>query len=252
MVDRQRTLEPLDLRYPGGKGLAGLAEWIVAHQPPHVFYAEPFAGKGGVFRRKPPALRSYLIDADPDVVAWWAAQRAPGAIVTLGDGIRWLELAAEWAGPDLLIYIDPPYLPEVRTKRRCYRCELTYEDHVRLLHAVHALRCPAMVSGYWSMLYADMLGQWGEVRRDVITRGGVMRTESLWLNPACSLQDRSPGVAMQYSELGHTFRERERVNRKLSRWSAKFRAMSSHERRAMMLALLDAERSGCHPRRRRR
>jgi DNA adenine methylase len=251
MVDRQRTLEPLDLRYPGGKGLAGLAEWIVAHQPPHVFYAEPFAGKGGVFRHKPPALRSWLIDSDPEVIAWWNAQDAPGAIVTVGDGIRFAELAAEWGGPDLLCYYDPPYLPEVRTKRRCYRHELTREQHVRLLDAWSAHRCPAMVSGYWSELYADRLAGWRLVTREVITRGGVLRTECLWLNPACA-DPPSPGVSMQYSALGGNFRERERINRKLSRWSAKFRAMDSRERRAMLLALLDADRSGCRPRRRRR
>ena len=40
-------LDPLDFRYPGGKALAGLAEWICS---------------------KVPALRSWLIDADASIV----------------------------------------------------------------------------------------------------------------------------------------------------------------------------------------
>lgn len=235
------TADPLDMRYPGGKGVAGFAEWIVSHFPPHVWYAEPFAGKAGVFRHKAPALRSWLIDADPAVVAWWAAQAAPGAICAAGDGIRWLELAGEWGPPELLVYCDPPYLPETRTKRRCYRREMTPDDHRRLLDALRALRCPAIVSGYWSPLYADALAGWRMTTREVITRGGTLRTECLWISPAAPAA--SPGVAMQYSALAGNFRERERINRKLSRWAARFRSMTPHERRAVLLALLDADRS---------
>lgn len=243
---RATSAEPLDLRYPGGKGLSGLAEWIISLQPPHVFYAEPFAGKAGVFRHKPPALRTWLIDSDPEIVAWWNKLAPPGAIVQCGDGIRFAELVAEWGGPDLLCYYDPPYLPEVRTKRRCYRHEMTRDDHLRLLAALVAHRSPAMVSGYWSPLYADQLAGWSLDTREVITRGGTLRTECLWRNPAC-LQAGSSQLSMEYSALGSSFRERERVHRRLSRWRAKLTKMPRHERRAMMLALIDAERITSHP-----
>lgn len=249
MVDRHFTAvaraarldDPCDMRYPGGKGLTGLAEWIVAQQPPHVFYAEPFAGKAGVFRHKPPALRTWLIDADPDVIAWWQRQRSPGCTAVVGDGIRWLEIATEWAPHDLLVYLDPPYLPEVRTRRRCYRYELTRDQHEQILRAAVRLPCPVMISGYHSELYEQQLAGWRREEREVITRGGVLRTECLWLNPLCTPAS-SPGVAMQYSDLGTDYRERERVAKRLKRWSAKFRGMDSHERRAVLLTLLAAER----------
>lgn len=253
MLDRLSTeaaglpAKPLDLRYPGGKGLAGLAEWIVSLAPPHVFYAEPFAGKGGVFRHKAPALRTYLVDHDPDVIAWWERQSLPGVIAHTGDGIRWLELAAEWAPPDLLIYVDPPYLLTTRVKKRIYKRELTAQDHLRILRAVKRLRCPVTLSGYWSNLYFEELAVGFDCqKREVITRGGTLREECLWRNFAClRLQEESPALAMQYSALGADFRERERVGRKLKRWTAKFERMDSRERRAMLLALLDAERAAC-------
>lgn len=118
-------LEAKDLAYPGGKSQPGVADWICEQLPPHVFYAEPFAGKGGVFRAKPPALRTWLIDRNEEIVDWWWRLTAPGTIVSGGCGIRWCELAAEWGPEDLLIYCDPPYLPETRSGRRVYKHELT-------------------------------------------------------------------------------------------------------------------------------
>lgn len=232
--------DPLDFRWPGGKGLAGLHQWIVGNLPPHVWYAEPFCGKGGVFRNKPPALRSWLIDADPAVVAWWGAQRLPGAIVQHGDGIRWCELAAEWGPADLLVYLDPPYMLETRT-RKLYRHELSAPDHARLLAAATAIRGPVVVSGYWSPLYAERLDGWRCEKRWVITRGGTLREECLWLSPGVELLASSK-LTVGYSELGHNFRERERVARKLKRWGEKLRRLPRAERRALLLAMLEEER----------
>lgn len=260
MIDRVQpnvTMDPLDLRYPGSKGLAGLYQWICARLPAHVFYAEPFAGKGAIFRHKPPALRTWLIDRDPDVVTWWHRQSRPGFLenprnivdadesgrshvrILQGCGIRWLELAAEWAPPDLLIYVDPPYLPETRVRKNLYRHELTAADHVRLLRAVLKLRCPVLVSGYMSDLYARALDGWTLETREVITRGGTMRTECLWSNAARA----SSSIAMDYQLLGADFRERQRVSRKVKRWTADFRRLPARERAALLLALLDAERT---------
>lgn len=45
------------MSYPGGKNASGLPQWIVAAQPTHTVYCEPFLGHGAVMRNKPPALR---------------------------------------------------------------------------------------------------------------------------------------------------------------------------------------------------
>ena len=263
--------DPLDLRYPGGKGVAGLAEWIVGQFPAHIYYAEPFIGKGSVFRAKPPALRSWLVDSDPAVIEWWRQQSfSPGSIVAAddgirnrqprrcaiaesetqprssavtmlqADGIRFVELAAEWQLPELLTYIDPPYMLATRTKRRLYANEMADADHQRLLAAVKQLRGPTFVSGYRSDLYLAELSDWRLETRWVITRGGTLREECLWSNVVSD--PKSSALAMQYSALGSNFRERERIARKVARWSANFQAMPRHERRAILLELLDAER----------
>lgn len=260
--------EPLDLRYPGGKGLAGLYQWIVSQLPAHVFYAAPFAGKDAVFIEKSPALRSFLIDKNPDVVKWWDRQiawpdrkrrrlRTPAAALVMpsddghrprsaitvrqGCGIRFVELVAHYKIRDLLIYLDPPYLPETRVKLQLYGAhEMSYDDHVRLLRG--ALRCigPVVVSGYESPLYASMLKGWKCSKRRVITRGGTPAIECLWSNAAASRA--SSAVSMQYSELGDSFRMRQQVDRKRVRWSQNFRGCSPTERRAILLELLKAER----------
>jgi hypothetical protein len=236
------TADAEDVRYPGSKNQAGVADWIVGMMPTHVYYAEPFAGKGAVYRAKPPALRTWLIDQDPDVIDWWSATRGP--IVSRGDGIRWCELAAEWAPPDLLIYCDPPYLLSTRSKRRIYRHELTDDDHRRLLTALRGCRCPVLISGYRSDLYDDQLHGWRRAERDVMTRGGVLRRECVWQNDRSRAQ---PAVTMEYSQLGIDYRERQRVARKIARWKRMLRKMPAAERRAMLLALIDDSQR--HPRR---
>jgi DNA adenine methylase len=231
---------PLDLRYPGGKGVAGLAEWICARLPAHVYYAEPFAGHGGVLRSKLPSLRSYIVDRDEEVLGWWERLARPGVIARLGDGIRWCELAADWAPPELLIYCDPPYLPETRVKRKVYRHEMSRADHERLLKALTRCRCSVAISGYASKLYDEALAGWRRYSRWCITRGGTLREEILWT----SGEPVKAAIGVGYSDLGETFRQRERVNRKADRWASRLLAMPPAERRAVYLRLVDSMRLG--------
>ena len=253
--------------YPGGKGVPGLASWICSRFPSHVYYAEPFAGKGAIYRAKTPCLRSFLIDSDCFTVDWWKRRSAAGLDesdvggsrrhrrrgymeVFHGCGIRFCELAAEWGPSDLLVYCDPPYLLETRSKKRIYRNEMSDSDHLRLLNAITAISGPVLISGYWSELYASKLSKWKCAKRFVMTRGGVKRKECLWSNPAAARA--SSGVSMEYSDLGTDWRERDRVSKKVRRWVANYSKLHSRERRANMLALLDAENANAGPNRRKR
>lgn len=216
--------------------MAGLAEWIIDQLPVHVYYAEPFAGKAGVYRRKIPALRTWLIDEDEEIVAWLNANSLPGTTVSHGDGIRFCQIAADLVADDqFLLYCDPPYLPSTRVKKKLYKHEMTCDDHKALLDALIRCRFPVYISGYQSELYLDVLSQWKYLTRDVITRGGVMRTEYLWRN----VDRPSSSVAMKYSQLGDNFRERQRVKRKAERWSRKMAEMPHDERMAVYLAMVD-------------
>jgi DNA adenine methylase len=245
-------LEPLDLRYAGGKGLAGLQQWICAQQPPHVRYFEPFAGKAGVFRLKTPALSTMLMDRDDAIVDWLMAYvdrcRADrghrqggrgGAHVTVvqGDGIDWLHSIADECEADWLIYCDPPYL-STRSKLNLYRYEMSDADHRRFLRAACRLRCPVMISGYRCDLYMDRLAGWTLKTRWVITRGRTMADECLWSNAAAS---EAHAFGMTYDQLGQDYRQRERVAKLVKRWGQDFSKRPAIERRAILLALLNAE-----------
>ncbi len=60
-----------------------------------------------------------------------------------------------------------------------------------------------------------------------------MATEWLWMNfpPPLELHD--------YRYLGQTFRERERIQRKRKRWTARLRCMPALERYAILSAIAD-------------
>ena len=227
--------------YPGGKGQSGLIQWILGMLPGHVYYCEPFAGHAGVFRAKGAALRSWLIDRDEDVSMWLRGAVGAAAMVECGDGVRWMELAAEWGwGPgEGLVYVDPPYLMSTRSGRRRYAWELTAWEHRRILSAAVAMAAAVVISGYESRLYMEMLEGWRCERRRVRTRWGGWRTECVWLNGACAAMP--PGAGGEYARWGGTFRERGRVSKRVDRWGRRFSAMAAAERRAVLGRLLAIE-----------
>ncbi len=240
-------MEVLDLRYPGGKGLAGLQQWICSLLPPHVHYVEAFAGKAGVFRGKHPSLTSTLIDRDAETVAWltrhikrWGDGGGGHLRVVQGNGIEWMERAADDDGldPETLVYCDPPYHPATRVRLNLYRYEMADRDHRRFLRAATRLRCSVVISGYMCDLYADRLHGWALQTRQVITRGRTMATECVWRNGTAT---EVSAFGLSYDQLGGSFRERERVSRLVKRWEAKFGARTDIERRAILLALLNQE-----------
>lgn len=101
------------------------------------------------------------------------------------------ELIAYWDSPRALIYLDPPYLPDTRSKsgKRAgasydsYAHELTIEDHAQLLDQALASKAMLLISGYPSDLYESRLQSW--TRREVKARShrNLPRTEVLWINP---------------------------------------------------------------------
>lgn len=93
-------------------------------------------------------------------------------------------------GPGTLHYIDPPYMPGTRCRRAssAYRHEMTEDQHAELLCTVKGLRGMVVLSGYDSLLYTQALADWDVRRTKSMASGGrgtVMRTECVWLNPAC-------------------------------------------------------------------
>ena len=94
-----------------------------------------------------------------------------------------LEVIRRFNYPNVLIYVDPPYLMSVRgARQKLYRHEMTDQGHLELLEALRAHRGPVLLSGYASPLYDRVLEGWYKetaTSQDQLSR---KREEVLWMN----------------------------------------------------------------------
>ena len=59
---------------------------------------------------------------------------------------------------------------------------MTDSDHVKLLESLKAHKGPALISGYESDLYGDMLQDWYRVETTCYSQIGSKKKEVLWMN----------------------------------------------------------------------
>jgi hypothetical protein len=216
------------MRYPGGKGGAGIHQKIINLIPKHNTYIEAFVGGGAIYRAKSPALASIVIDADRIPLEALQPHLSPSTTVVHGDATRFLR-SYPWTGKEF-VYCDPPYVMASRSGRRIYRYEMTDEQHLDLVSVLLTIPAAAMLSGYRNAIYDDALSSWHRIDFEAMTRGGV-RTESLWLNYE------PPAVPSELTFLGDNYRERERIKRKKARWAEKLRGLPLAEQHAIMEVL---------------
>lgn len=93
-----------------------------------------------------------------------------------------LELITIYNNPDTLLYVDPPYLPETRSKTKQYKNEMTEGEHVELLKTLKASKSNVILSGYDSGLYNDFLKGWQKAEKKTTCENGKPRTEVIWIN----------------------------------------------------------------------
>lgn len=217
----------------GGKGQAGTYQTIINQIPPHSTYIELFAGGGAVLRCKRPAQYSIAVDADAAAVAALAGLGIPGLTAKVGDALDFLR-KYPWIGGEF-VYLDPPYLGETRkSQRRYYAHEFETEElHLELLSLLLAVPAGVYlcISGYRSPLYDAMLPGWRRVDYQVVTRGGGLATESLWMNYP------EPTELHDYSFLGDNYREREKIARRKKRWRRRLESMPALERYALLSSI---------------
>jgi DNA adenine methylase len=93
-----------------------------------------------------------------------------------------LDLIRRFDSPEVLMYLDPPYLPQARAGGRMYRKEMTAADHEELLHEILRTKARVILSGYGSELYDEVLHQWHRREKKAYAQGGLRRTEVIWCN----------------------------------------------------------------------
>lgn len=90
------------------------------------------------------------------------------------------------AAPDVLLYVDPPYLGTTRSHRNRYGTEMRDEaQHRELAAALADCRAAVVLSGYHSPLYAELYAEWHRYEKSATTgnaKGDRSRTEVLWSN----------------------------------------------------------------------
>lgn len=117
-----------------------------------------------------------------------AGERFSGVVIENRDAV---DVMRQHDAVDTLHFVDPPYVHSTRTRTGSggYRHEMIDDDHLRLIDALKGLKGYVVLSGYDSELYTDVLGDWRRYTTQARisgSRGSGIRTEVIWLNPACS------------------------------------------------------------------
>lgn len=92
-----------------------------------------------------------------------------------------LTLIERYDNENTLIYLDPPYLQNLR-KKNMYKCEMSDEQHIEMLRLIKKSKSKIILSGYDNDLYNSELFNWVTAEKETIAQMGLHRTEKLWMN----------------------------------------------------------------------
>lgn len=215
--------------YFGSKATSGLCQAIIAMMPPHDTYIETHLGGGAIMKRKPPAMRNIAIDLDPEVLISFDCDYPVEKVQSCAH--RFLSAYA-FSGHEL-VYCDPPYLHSTRTSNRRYRFDYTEQDHIELIALLKKIPCSVVLSGYPSILYDELLPDWGNLELQVMNQGGV-RTEKLWFNF-------TPDRVHWSRYAGRNFTDRQRIKRKAESWGRRYQTLPRAERLAVLSSIMAVE-----------
>lgn len=115
-----------------------------------------------------------------------------GAAIALTDAVienkPALEVIQYYDAPDVLFYVDPPYVKRTRSGggHTRYAHEMSDQDHRDLADVLRECRGMVLLSGYDSELYRELYPDWQTVSKTATTNGNSVATEYLWLSPNAS------------------------------------------------------------------
>lgn len=100
-----------------------------------------------------------------------------------------IDFIHELDSPESLAYVDPPYLHETRTATKCYKHEMTTEQHELLIDCLYGMKGKFILSGYPNDLYDDAAQEFGWNRIDIeidnkssSAKSKEKKIERLWAN----------------------------------------------------------------------
>lgn len=91
-------------------------------------------------------------------------------------------LIAKYNSPDVLMYLDPPYLMETRKSGKLYANEMEDQQHIQMLEIIKSSKAKIILSGYDNQLYDQMLPSWEKDSTWSKTTSTQMAKETIWMN----------------------------------------------------------------------
>lgn len=232
--------------YLGKKNGSGIPQFIISKMPKHDVYIEAFLGTGVIMAKKEKAKVNIGIDKDLSILQ--KSNFTDEYQILHGNSSIFLRSLIEkynYDGSKIVVYLDPPYLPETRSSfSSCqYRHEFCKDSHIQLLDIIHDLSMKYsnvyfMISGYASQLYKTMLEHrgWYLFSMQTMSRGGA-RIESLWTN-----FNPDEYIKHDYNYTGHNFTDRQRIKRKAQRWVNNLNDMPLDERYHIVKEILHSQK----------
>ena len=108
-----------------------------------------------------------------------AAERLRGVQIENRPAV---ELIKRFNYPNVLVYLDPPYMPDTRHGKQ-YRFEMySWENHEELLSVAKKHKGLVLISGYDSELYNEMLKDWYREEKICYSQVCSRKREVLWMN----------------------------------------------------------------------
>ena len=93
-----------------------------------------------------------------------------------------LRLIARYDHPDVLMYLDPPYVRSTRKSGRMYRHEMDDSGQMELLRLIKGSKAKIILSGYPSQLYDAFLPGWYTDTTQTHTTSAEVVKEKIWMN----------------------------------------------------------------------
>jgi len=238
--------------YNGGKSGSGTYQQIINLIPPHGIYLEPFAGHGGIFRKKRYAALSILNDLNKEVTDRWLKLKIPDCIVyenlqqgylfekeskpivIVKNGSYEKVLDKFINNPQAFIYIDPPYVMNARkSQQRLYKFEWETDDqHIELFSKIDNAVSAVMISSNINPLYESMYKHWHCHKFKSMTRAG-MADEIIYMNY------KPPEVLHDVQYLGNNYRQRDNIKRKMKRWRERLQRLPQQEKIALLSDIIN-------------
>ena len=93
-----------------------------------------------------------------------------------------LQLIGEYNSPEVLLYLDPPYVRSTRKGGRIYKYEMTDRQHEVMLDALKSSKAKILLSGYECDLYDNALPGWHKSSKITHTTAATEAVETIWMN----------------------------------------------------------------------